>query len=259
METLDVTLTFSYSQVSPVQPGRYFRVLEDWLTADASMDDFQWEDKPAPIRPAAYRLPNGGGVPATRATGTSVWVPMPREFQLWFYEVWKIFAPPEMDEATVKQKWAAIWEDKLFQTNFEHGSATLADYINGTNLDKPPMARQTLVMRGNTLRLIDEDAQWLYFDAITTDVYKTMSPADYARDWTLCHFATVINNVQFDNGTWGMDRFPQLSIKESGIFRDVPTPVLALLDEPFLKLKRWQVEEVSVPDLKRPSPYNPPR
>ena len=117
------------------------------------------------------------------------------------------------------------------------------------------MARETLVMRGNTLRLVGQDSQWMHFDAITTDIYKTMTPQEYAQDWTRCHLATVINNVEFTDHTWGMDRFPQLSIKEAGIFRDVPTPVLAPLNEPYFRMKSWQVEEVTV----HTSPYNPPR
>ena len=226
---------------SPIVPpaGRYFRLLYDWQT----------DEYGGGVRGSVLQ---NGGEPATMKSRYDVWVDMPEPFQRWFFEVWKLFAPASMSEATVKDKWAQFWESKLAWTNFENGSDYKADYINGTNLSQPAMAKETLGSRGNVLRLLEDkqdSSMYLPFEAITATSHLAVPPRDFAQMWWLCNLATIQNSVKFSDGTYQVDRFPQLDTN------DCPLPMLS--NDGVIWFPKSKVKEID--PLPRFNPYNPDR
>ena len=245
LPSLDVSLTFSWPVApTPAPAGRYFRILRDYET-----DEFGGGVRPSVVQ--------NGGEPATIKSRDDYFVPMDKDFQLWFYQVWSIFAPPEMAESTRREKWAGFWESHLAWTNFGHGSDVCADYVNGTHLDAAPMAKETLTARGNIVRLADGftsfSDKWWPFVALSPSNYKQYTPAEFAGMWWLCHLATIQNVTKFTDGTYQVDRFPHLSIKDRNIYRDVPVPLLSR--DGIIYFDKTRLVEVPA----RVSPYNPAR
>jgi hypothetical protein len=153
-----------------------------------------------------------------------------------------------MPEWLRKQKWAQYWHSTLFSTNFGHGSDVQADYVNGTNLSNPPMARETIAMRGNVMKLQDGFTDWgakyYPFDAITTS--NLPSPADFVKQWWLYGLCTIETGIP-EPGGYRVDKFPQLSPN------DVPTPWLSR--DGVLYFPKAQIRRVDG----RGNPYFPPR
>jgi len=239
MTSIQIRISAPTPSLITPPPGRYFRLLYDWET----------DEYGGGVRPSVQQ---NGGEPATMKSRYDVWVDMPESFQRWFFEVFRLFAPTSMSEATVKDKWAQYWHSRLAWTNFSNGSDAKADYINGTNLDKPPMAKETLGSRGNVLRLLEDKqdgSKYYPFEAITVSSHLSTPPRDFAQMWWLCNLATIQNVNKFSDGTYQVDRFPQLD------GNDVPLPMLS--NDGVIWFEKSKVREVAA--LPRFNPYNPDR
>lgn len=252
MSTISITIGTAPQAPSPITPpeGDYYYQMGDWET-----DEYGGGVRPSVIQ--------NGGEPATMKSRHDIWVPMPEPFQRWYYEVFKLHAPTWMTEAEKKQAWANIWASKLAWTNFQHGSEYLADYINGTNLDKEPMARETLGSRRNVLLLrkdLMDGSIWLPFDAITATSHLHIAPYDFARMFWLNHLCTIQTSNKLPDGTYQIDRFPQFKHPVTRETTDVPMPLLGEDDGKgggVIWFKREFVRKI--PALPRWNPYNPPK
>jgi hypothetical protein len=218
-------------------PGEYFQLMWDWQT----------DEYGGGVRPVAP-------APATMKSLVDVWVEMPEPFQRWFWEVWMIYAPDDMSLDRRKQKWDSYWHSATAWTNKGNGSDVCASYPTGKNLSARPMAREQLGCRGMNVKLRDGwtaqdklNNMWWPFDAIQNNANLLYSPAEFARMWWLCGYATVQTNKKLADGTYQIDRFPQLD------GNDVPLPLLSR--DGTLWFHRNRVRPVNV----RANSYNPPR
>lgn len=88
--------------------------------------------------------------PETVRLGDSSWGVLTRDWQEFWYAAFLRYSPaPE----TAKAKWAELLHSRTAFTNLGNGSDVLADYINGTNLDQPPMRQDSLTTGGNVVLL----------------------------------------------------------------------------------------------------------
>ncbi len=244
MLNIDASLRLSFApQVTPNPPpgARLFRIM--W--------DFETDEYGGGVRP-----PENRGKPATMKSRIDHFTEMNEPLQMWLWEVWNIYAPAWMPLETRKEKWASFWHSNKAWTNSRNGSDYLADYINQTNLDQPPMRMESLASRGNVVMLHQEiapDGKWLPFYATRKDEYLYTDPQTFARQWWMCHFATVQDWQKLPDGTYQVDRFPDFKHPITHETNDVPMPFLTR--DGVIWLERAYVEEVGG----RVNPYNPPR
>lgn len=227
--------------------------------------------EPPPAPPPApppvsitYKLPDGdfwrlrtddesgtalrNNLPATVESLEGIFIPMPKAYQLWLFEIWKVFGAP-MTLADLKNKWYSFWKSDRAFTNHGHGSDELADYVNSANMDRPPMARQMLTTVNNIVKQVDTVSylgmDWIVCEALT--IYD-MPTLDVLRlkPWLL-HYCTTSQSQVF-NGKHGVGRFPQLN------GNDVPLPLLSRNGR--ITFRKSYLEKLP-PNSELPNPYIP--
>lgn len=187
--------------------------------------------------------------PATVESLEGVFIPMPEDYQRWFYNVWKFFAPSSMGVTLLKKRWAGFWDSGLAWTNHNNGSDVLADYINGTHLDQKPMRRQMLTAQGNVVRQVDSLSYagevWIVCEALRVTDFPPLETL-LASPWLL-HYCTTMQTQIFGEHH-GCSRFPQLD------WNDVPLPLLS--QNGRITFRESYLEKLP-PNSTLPNPYWP--
>lgn len=238
---MKITIDIKPLAITP-PPGEYYQLLFDYQTDE-------YGGLPRPNAPC----------PATMKSSQDVWIDMPEAFQWWFWDAWNLFRPSGITDEMNRAQWNGYWHSNKAFTNFGHGSNVCASYPTGENLDKPPMARETLGCRGMTVKLRDgwtyKEQNWWPFDAITNQAHLQYTPLEFAQMWWLCPPATVQTDKKLSNG-FQVDRFPSRYSPITGQSNDVPMPLLTTDGTIwFLHDHVRYVGDGSV----RPNPYNPPK
>ena len=235
---MNITVSIKPNIITPPK-GEYYQLMYDWQT-----DEYGGEARPnAPC-------------PATMKSLQDTWIEMPEDFQWWFWDVWNLFRPAGITDEMNKTQWNGYWHSEKAWTNFSHGSDVCASYPTGRNLDKPPMARETLGSRGMVVKLKDgwehKEQNWWPFDAITNKAHLQYTPIEFAKMWWLCPPATVQTDKQLPDGTYQIDRFPNRNNYITGQSNDVPMPLLTTDGTIW-----FQRDHVRYVGEGRVNPYNP--
>lgn len=167
-------------------------------------------------------------------------------WQCFAFEQLRLSAGDSMTLDELKKAWAGLMDGGRAWSN-DHGSDTCADYINGTNLDKSPIALETITAGGAVHLCIGESihaagADWLPFAAL--DCEKPIPNVNYQTHPWLFKLSTIIR----DDGH--VIPFPQLK----GL--DVPVLFVAKGGVCYLRTDRVERLPAGAPF---PRPYVPAR
>lgn len=208
--------------------------------------------------PLCSKLPPYYGLPATVKLKNSKVMRLNRKWQLYWYGLLRMSAP-NMSEKDLKKAWAQLTAGNRCYTNGQ-GSEDHADYINGTNLDKPAIGKETILTQGAIVAILEHGKLYskrgeLCYKIAMLDGTKNPPPLPANASispWT--HYATISRRQldQAPNGQWyGREdmviRFPQLGGD------DVPVPNMGNGPFDFIPANRVRVLKA---DEDWPEPYN---
>ncbi len=157
--------------------------------------------------------------------------------------------PSEFSDSYNKTQFAKYTASNAFITDYK-GSDLLADYINGTNLDKPPMEIKCLFCGGNVVTGFD-DGIYLY-PSFLNGMDNPPAPITYKTHPWFIHQATIIS-IDLPDGKRQINPFVNFGGRNTGI------PVY----HPFMgnpqKLVKYPLHWVRKlgADEAIPNPYNP--
>lgn len=170
--------------------------------------------------PLCSKLPPKYGLPATIKTFNSRFMKLTRPWQNYWFGLLKL-AAPTWEVGNLKRAWASLTKSDRCYTNGK-GSDILADYINGQNLDKGPMMKETIFTTGAILSILDHGKVYamrggLYYKIAILDGRKNPPalPTSIERSPWL-HWATISRReLEWNGSNWtGREdyviRFPQL-------------------------------------------------
>lgn len=206
-----------------------------------------------------YLPRNTAPCPATLKTLYDIFIPAIKNYQVFWFNVLKALAPTYMTLEDVKAVFARITHSQTAWTN-KSGSDILADYINGTNLTLPPFEQETLVDRGNVVKVIGNrkwsgGQWWLPFETLNINNLPAVS---FVVDSVnrkilkpyLIHAMTTITTTKLEDGTYKANPFPDFNGDT------VPLPIITKTGVNYIPEKMVKKIDENKP---YPSPYNPPR
>lgn len=144
------------------------------------------------------------GLPATAKFLDDRVVVMTPDIQLWMHELCREQVP-SMPADLARNSWKSLMADDRYITNFA-GSTTRADYINGTNLDREPMALLPMSTGGAIKKIIGETRIagqdcWIFEAIDSLGNYRQYHPLTHP--WL---FYRPTNSVRVElvnsNGVW---------------------------------------------------------
>ena len=179
------------------------------------------------------KFPLSYGLPATHKTRKSKWMKLTPAWQNYWFGLLKL-AAPGMTTGELKRAWARLTAGNRCYTN-DHGSEDHADYINATNWNKPPMAKETIFTTGAILMVLDDAKryymarEWYYKVAILDGNKKPPALPASAAVSAFTHWATNSARLLTRDGDGTLEgredivnRFPQLHTETHDY--DVPVP-----------------------------------
>ena len=206
--------------------------------------------------PLCSKLPPKYGLPATVKTFNSKFMKLTRPWQNYWFGLLKL-AAPGWSEADLKRAWASLTKSDRCYTNGK-GSDVLADYINGNNLDKGPMMKETIFTTGAILQILDHAKIYakrggLYYRVLIMDGNKNPPPLpSHAGLSPFVHWATVSRReLEYVDGKWVgrediINPFPQLG----GM--SVPVPNMGNGTSDYVPVERIRILQ---PGEEFPNPY----
>lgn len=176
----------------------------------------------------------------------------------WQFAWWGWNRPAGYSDAETKRQFKKYTANNAFITDYK-GSDTHADYVNKSNLDRPPMEIKALFCGMNVVTGAD-DGEWLYpeyMDAFR-DPYKEYNGVRYAdftsesHPWFI-HQANVIGNDIPNTNTRRVNPFVNFDGRNTGI--PVYFPFMGNKQK-FTRYPLAWVRKLGA-DEPIPSPYNP--
>jgi hypothetical protein len=205
-----------------------------------------------PYTPRPVVIANNRGYPHTQKTYEDVFITTTKEYQLWWRDLIAYFAPAEY-KAKADRIFQRLTDGGLAWCN-KHGSDTKADFVNGTHLDKEAIGQETLMARGNVVKVIGDRVLmggewWLPVETLTIGNLPPIE--EVAQKPWLVHAMTTITPDLLADGTYVCNPFHDFGGVRNMRYR-VPLPIISRTG--IAHLPEAQLEKVAGAI---PSPYNP--
>jgi hypothetical protein len=114
------------------------------------LHDFQCKDFEPYYKPRVWD--KKVGLPETEKLGDAIFEQMSEAWQWFWYNWLDTYTHPTITSTDLKRRWKDLTDGAKAFTN-KHGSDQYADYINGANLEKAPMAQENVTTAGNIVVL----------------------------------------------------------------------------------------------------------
>ena len=156
--------------------------------------------------------------PQTCKTLDDYWGDLTAEREPWWFNMFKNNAPSAWALDFIKKKWLGYTDSATAWTN-KHGSDIYRSFVCGTNSDKGPMGQETLVCKGNSVKVIGAPQviggeNWYPIEAVNSSEPLPNWQDVMSKPW-LCHAAVIL----YPDGH--TSNFPQLG------GQPVPLPVVS--------------------------------
>ena len=195
-------------------------------------------------------------------------VKMTPSLEFYWFDIFKSYAPSNMDLETVKKQWWSFMKGDRVITNSQ-GSDSRASYVCGTNLDAQPIGVQTLLMGGAITELVstakvieryrEEDGSLVETECYRAYCINALKPLPIIQRYTdgrngRVYGATLSYRDDYNDQThtWGREDRVTPFWQLDGNF--VPTLFIANEDTVLLPASRVRVLKE---DEVVPGPYHP--
>lgn len=199
-----MNIELNVSIVKNTPKGKFGRIKHDYEVIGTSRPQKNLGDTQLQIQ----------GLPEVHKLRNSKFMPLNEEWQFFLYEMmlrvcWNTGMPNNSEtSAYVKNAFRSFLRDNAAFSN-GRGSDTRADYVNGTNLDQPPIETETILTGGAYVESADgwekHDVRGVICYAIRTLDGKKSPPIIFFDPWTqtpTVFFATISRRENLVNGKY---------------------------------------------------------